>query len=33
MASWEWIVFWVLVTLPFVLNLRRFRWSRRDLGE
>jgi hypothetical protein len=30
MANWEWIVFWVLVALPFALNLRRFRWSRRQ---
>jgi hypothetical protein len=23
MANWEWILFWILVATPFVLNLRR----------
>jgi hypothetical protein len=33
MALWEWVVFWVLIALPFVLNLRRFKWSRQDFEE
>jgi hypothetical protein len=23
MAIWEWILFWILVATPFVLNIRR----------
>ena len=23
MANWEWILFWILVALPFILNIRR----------
>jgi hypothetical protein len=31
MANWQWIIFWILVTAPFVLNVRRvFRTRRGD---
>jgi|HubBroStandDraft_2_1064218.scaffolds.fasta_scaffold1553853_2 hypothetical protein len=23
MAAWQWIIFWILVTMPFALNIRR----------
>jgi|GEM_PF-3967826 hypothetical protein len=29
MANWQWIIFWILVAAPFVLNARRILRTRR----
>jgi hypothetical protein len=29
MVNWQWIIFWILVTAPFVLNVRRLVRTRR----
>jgi hypothetical protein len=29
MANWQWILFWILIAAPFVLNLRRLIRHRR----